>query len=106
MSPGGGGAGKGAGEHGYRKVNIIYLIGRRPSGGTWGLPARAGGGYAEFMTVRCPTCRKPVSWYESPYRPFCSERCKLLDLDRWVREDYRIPAQEDESEGSGDPGLH
>ena len=47
-----------------------------------------------------------MPWHESPYRPFCSERCKLLDLSRWVREEYRVPAQEDESEGSGDVELH
>ncbi len=61
------------------------------------------------MEVRCPTCRRRVVWSpDNPHRPFCSERCKLLDLDRWLREDYRIPAQEDES-GAGpspDETLH
>ncbi len=40
--------------------------------------------------VRCPICRKQVSWEGNPYRPFCSERCKLVDLGYWFSEDYRI----------------
>ncbi|WP_025321853.1 DNA gyrase inhibitor YacG [Deferrisoma camini] len=55
------------------------------------------------MTVRCPTCKAPVVWKDNPYRPFCSERCRLTDLGRWLREDYRIPAEEDESETPPDP---
>ncbi len=45
--------------------------------------------------VSCPTCGKDVAWgEESPYRPFCSERCKLIDLGQWANEQYRIPEQE------------
>ncbi|HIE55890.1 MAG TPA: DNA gyrase inhibitor YacG [Chromatiaceae bacterium] len=40
------------------------------------------------MTVPCPTCGKPVKWgEESPSRPFCSERCRLIDLGEWLRDD-------------------
>ncbi len=53
------------------------------------------------MDVRCPTCRTLHPWESNPFRPFCSERCRLLDLGRWLDEEYRIPAQEDESEGEG-----
>jgi endogenous inhibitor of DNA gyrase (YacG/DUF329 family) len=42
--------------------------------------------------VACPKCRKPVKWEGNDYRPFCSERCRLLDLGAWVEEGYRIPA--------------
>lgn len=45
--------------------------------------------------MRCPICKKPAPRQENPYRPFCSERCKLLDLGHWVDEDYRVPAQEE-----------
>jgi len=41
--------------------------------------------------MKCPTCNKRVEWADNPFRPFCSERCKLLDFDRWVSEDYRVP---------------
>lgn len=43
-------------------------------------------------TVKCPTCGKPVLWTdESRYRPFCSERCKQIDLGAWASEEYRVP---------------
>jgi uncharacterized protein len=45
------------------------------------------------MTVNCPTCSKTVEWSaNSPFRPFCSERCKLIDLGEWAAENHRIPA--------------
>ena len=54
-------------------------------------------------TVRCPQCGTPVEWTAaSRWRPFCSERCKLLDLGAWASEAYRIPAEE-EDEPDADP---
>jgi endogenous inhibitor of DNA gyrase (YacG/DUF329 family) len=64
----------------------------------------------------CPTCKKPVLTGTKEF-PFCSERCRLLDLGRWLNEDYRIsrslrpaglegPPEEEEDESppsSGDP---
>jgi uncharacterized protein len=53
--------------------------------------------------VACPTCRKPVHWSDaSRYRPFCSERCRLIDLGAWAEEHHRIPAEdlEDTSEAT------
>jgi endogenous inhibitor of DNA gyrase (YacG/DUF329 family) len=42
-------------------------------------------------TVLCPTCQKTVVWSAaSPFRPFCSERCKLIDLGDWAAENHRI----------------
>jgi uncharacterized protein len=42
--------------------------------------------------VLCPTCRKRVKWTPAnPFRPFCSERCRLIDLGAWAAEDHRIP---------------
>jgi hypothetical protein len=40
--------------------------------------------------MRCPICHKDVPWAGNPSRPFCSERCKLIDLDHWLSERYRI----------------
>ncbi len=48
--------------------------------------------------VKCPTCRAEVTWENNPYRPFCSERCGLIDLGAWVQEKYRIPGQESDSD--------
>jgi endogenous inhibitor of DNA gyrase (YacG/DUF329 family) len=43
--------------------------------------------------MNCPTCGKPVEWKENPFRPFCSERCQLVDLGRWVEGEYRVPGE-------------
>ncbi len=46
-------------------------------------------------TVPCPTCRRPVEWRpDNPYRPFCSQRCKMIDLGTWADESYRLPSEE------------
>ena len=63
------------------------------------------------MKVKCPTCEKAVEWSEkSPYRPFCSERCKLIDLGAWASENYAIPAEpslpSDLEHDGEDPILH
>ncbi|MTD33387.1 DNA gyrase inhibitor YacG [Paludibacterium sp. dN 18-1] len=43
------------------------------------------------LVVHCPTCQAPVRWeVASRYRPFCSERCKLIDLGQWATESYRV----------------
>lgn len=45
-------------------------------------------------TVSCPTCNRPVVWTEaSKWRPFCSERCKLIDLGAWAAERHTIPGE-------------
>ena len=49
--------------------------------------------------IKCPSCGKPVNWNaENPWRPFCSERCKLIDLGGWIEERYRIPDSDRHSE--------
>ena len=51
--------------------------------------------------VRCPTCGKEVEWKpENRFRPFCSERCRDVDLNRWLSGSYTIPGrtQTDEDE--------
>ncbi|HET7262869.1 MAG TPA: DNA gyrase inhibitor YacG [Casimicrobiaceae bacterium] len=54
-------------------------------------------------TVHCPQCGKPVAWTaESTWRPFCSERCKTLDLGGWLSERYRIPLDEASGESAPD----
>lgn len=45
-------------------------------------------------TVSCPRCSAPVRWgTESPFRPFCSERCKMIDLGAWASEEYRVAVE-------------
>jgi len=46
--------------------------------------------------VSCPQCGASVTWdASSRFRPFCSERCKMIDLGAWATESYRIPVEED-----------
>lgn len=48
-------------------------------------------------TVLCPTCQTTVTWTSAAtFRPFCSERCKLIDLGEWANEEKAIP---------GDPAV-
>jgi endogenous inhibitor of DNA gyrase (YacG/DUF329 family) len=39
---------------------------------------------------RCPTCRKHGDWFAGRFAPFCSERCKLVDLGKWLNEEHRV----------------
>ena len=42
--------------------------------------------------VKCPTCKRGVEWSErSPFGPFCSDRCRLVDLGAWLTEQHKIP---------------
>jgi len=59
-----------------------------------------------IAVVKCPTCGKAVRWVpENRFRPFCSERCKQIDLGAWATEKYRIeggetsPSADDDSPG-------
>lgn len=60
--------------------------------------------------VACPSCGRPAEWSpQNRFRPFCSERCKLIDLGAWATERYRVAGQEKpESEapdGKGGPAI-
>jgi uncharacterized protein len=54
--------------------------------------------------VRCPTCKRELVWTEEfPWRPFCSERCKMVDLGAWFSEEHAIagePAEIPEKDGN------
>lgn len=50
-----------------------------------------------MTTVSCPTCNTAVIWSpDSPYRPFCSKRCQLIDLGEWADEKKVIAGSEDD----------
>lgn len=43
------------------------------------------------LALACPTCKKTVLWNDDfPHRPFCSDRCRLIDLGEWASESHRI----------------
>lgn len=48
------------------------------------------------MEVKCPRCKKYAEWNGNKWRPFCSQRCKQIDLASWADEEYRIPEQDNE----------
>ena len=54
--------------------------------------------------VPCPRCGKQVAWDpDNPFRPFCSERCKTVDLGAWATEQYRVAAVEQDDEPEATP---
>jgi uncharacterized protein len=51
-----------------------------------------------ITVVKCPTCGKEVRWVpENLFRPFCSERCRQIDLGAWAAEKYQIGSADDAS---------
>jgi hypothetical protein len=53
--------------------------------------------------VRCPTCRAPVA-KGARFFPFCSERCRWVDLGNWLEEKYRIPTEPDPAQSEREKG--
>ena len=47
--------------------------------------------------MECPICHKPVN-KDDPFMPFCSDRCRIVDLGNWASEKYVIPAPFDEGD--------
>mgnify|MGYP006363903313 FL=1 len=42
----------------------------------------------------CPRCGEVSTWENNEFRPFCSDRCKLIDLGAWANDEYKRPTQE------------
>lgn len=60
-----------------------------------------------MISVRCPICGRVLE-EPGPYAPFCSDRCRLIDLGRWLGESYRIASEntgEDPEADCGNDGL-
>jgi endogenous inhibitor of DNA gyrase (YacG/DUF329 family) len=56
------------------------------------------------MTRKCPLCRRDAVKDGNKFWPLCGERCHLIDLGKWLGEEYRVPAEPAESE-AGSEGL-
>lgn len=54
------------------------------------------------VSVKCPTCHRDVDWHSTPFRPFCSDRCRLIDLGAWLSERHAIPTEDAPAESGGD----
>jgi endogenous inhibitor of DNA gyrase (YacG/DUF329 family) len=60
---------------------------------------------AKERTVNCPQCGAKVKWLpENRFRPFCSERCKQIDLGAWAAEDYRVATVVEPPDGKSPSG--
>lgn len=55
------------------------------------------------MILHCPTCHRSFERNTSSFAPFCSERCKLIDLGMWLDERHRIPGEPAPAEGQDGP---
>jgi len=47
------------------------------------------------MQQQCPICRREVQWEDNAFRPFCSERCQVIDLGAWASGDYAVSEDEE-----------
>lgn len=54
--------------------------------------------------IKCPTCKKQGAWFDGKYGPFCSHRCKLIDLGKWLNSEHTIsePLRAEHLENLGD----
>jgi endogenous inhibitor of DNA gyrase (YacG/DUF329 family) len=43
--------------------------------------------------INCPTCKRKFNYFSSDFRPFCSEKCRLIDLGQWLSESYTVPVE-------------
>ncbi len=51
--------------------------------------------------VKCPKCEKQVEWSGNDFRPFCSERCQMLDFGGWIDGEYGVPEEDMPSDLEG-----
>jgi endogenous inhibitor of DNA gyrase (YacG/DUF329 family) len=56
------------------------------------------------MVIKCPVCKTETVWEENSSRPFCSERCRILDLGKWASGEYRVAGEEKADGGGGSNG--
>ena len=49
---------------------------------------------SKIIKVKCPNCSDQFSYYSSDFRPFCSERCKMVDMGKWFDESYSIKGRD------------
>ena len=47
----------------------------------------------KILNVKCPQCEFEFNYYNSDYRPFCCEKCKMIDLGHWFQESYTVPSK-------------
>ena len=53
-------------------------------------------------TFPCPRCGEQSQWEDNEFRPFCSERCKMIDLGAWANDEYKIPTEDSPQADKGE----
>ena len=48
----------------------------------------------KILNVKCPNCKEEFNYYSSEFRPFCTERCQMIDMGHWFNESYALPTKE------------
>jgi endogenous inhibitor of DNA gyrase (YacG/DUF329 family) len=48
---------------------------------------------SKTLQIFCPTCNKKFDYYSSNFRPFCCDKCRLIDLGQWLTESYSVPLE-------------
>ena len=48
------------------------------------------------IQIKCPQCKTQFEYYSSKFRPFCCEKCRMIDLGKWFNEEYNIPSSSPE----------
>ncbi len=56
-----------------------------------------------LLRVNCPTCQRELEWHSARFRPFCSERCRLIDLGAWLTEQHAIAGDATPGEEAATP---
>ncbi len=72
----------------------------------WMENSRSLGRLEPMNKVRCPICdaAMPGNWQDYPDYPFCTRRCRIIDLGRWLGEDYRIAGKDVDNRSTPDDG--
>jgi len=64
----------------------------------------------EALVVRCPQCGQRGTWFAATWGPFCSQRCRLIDLGQWFNEEHRLSRPLNAADFAGledlPPGTH
>ncbi|MAZ47620.1 MAG: DNA gyrase inhibitor YacG [Halobacteriovoraceae bacterium] len=46
------------------------------------------------LEVKCPNCKTNFNYYDSEFRPFCCEKCKMIDMGQWLTEGYKVSGRD------------
>jgi uncharacterized protein len=57
-----------------------------------------------MVRLVCPICNRPFLQSQSEAMPFCSDRCRTIDLGRWLSEDYGVPVERHDEDDDGEQG--